>query len=165
MGKFSLIGRNIVITSNEPWGDVWFSKQNYAYELSKHNKVVFLNPQGKWSLKNLLGCKISTKKYSENLTILDYNNILPIRSKLLYSLNNRLVSSALAKYFSLRNLSDILLWAFDPNRLSNPKKLGVAQSFYHVVDPYSFEHYGEIDLCNNVEAIFSYTTELAPQYS
>ena len=165
MGKFSLAGRNIIITSNEPWGDVWFSKQNYAYELSRHNKVVFLNPQGKWSLKNLLGCKIRARKYSENLTILDYNNILPIRSKLLYSLNNNLVSSALAKYFKIQSISNILLWAFDPNRLSSPNKMGIAESIYHVVDPYNFEQYGEVPLCENVDVIFCNTPAIAPEYT
>ena len=32
-----LENQTILVTSNEPWGDLWYSKQNYAYELSKKN--------------------------------------------------------------------------------------------------------------------------------
>lgn len=43
-GTMELKGKRIVTASNEGWGDVWFSKHNYAYELSKHNEVLFVDP-------------------------------------------------------------------------------------------------------------------------
>jgi glycosyltransferase involved in cell wall biosynthesis len=162
--EFLLINKNIAITSNEAWGDIWYSKHNYAYELSRRNKVVFINPQGKWKISYLLGCKITTFKYNENLMVLNYNNVLPIRSKLLYQINNYLVSSKLRKYFRQHNFSDFILWAFDPNRLSNPKLLGATRSFFHSVDLYSFKLYGEFELAQKSDAIFSIANELIKYY-
>lgn len=38
------IGKNILIVSPESWNHLFVSKHNYAIELSKYNKVYFLNP-------------------------------------------------------------------------------------------------------------------------
>ena len=164
MEDFLLVNKNIAITSNEEWGDMWYSKHNYANELSRRNKVIFINPQGKWRMKYLLGCRITTSKYNENLTILNYNNILPIRSKLLYRINNYLVSSRLRKYFKEHSFTDFILWAFDPNRLSNGSMLGATRSFYHSVDLYNFRPYCELELSEKSDVIFSIANELIKFY-
>lgn len=88
-----LESQTILIVSNEPWGDVWYSKHNWAYELSKKNQVFFINPPTNWKLSNLWGLKINISSYTESLQILKYQNILPYtRFSILYKLNNFLVS-------------------------------------------------------------------------
>ena len=90
---FKLEGRTILIVSNEPWGDVWYSKHNWANELSQNNTVYFVNSPVRWTFKGLFQNKISVKNYSESLFILDYKNRLPLtRFNLLYKLNNYIVS-------------------------------------------------------------------------
>ena len=164
MNKFSLTNQNIIITSNEAWGDVWYSKHNYAYELSKHNNVIFINPPKRWRVRNILGCNIKKAKYYNNLYVLNYNNLLPILNRLLFNMNEYLVSSRLKRYLKKQGFSNMILWAFDPNRLSKPKILGAERTFYHVVDLYNFLPKGEINLCKNSDVIFSVATELVKYY-
>ena len=53
----------IFLTSNEPWGDVWFSKQHYANELAKMgHQVYFLNAPTGWSPKNLFRINLRVEK-------------------------------------------------------------------------------------------------------
>src|SRR5688572_25831414 len=40
-------GKSVLIISPEPWKHLFVSKHHYAIELSKRNKVYFLNPPGK----------------------------------------------------------------------------------------------------------------------
>ena len=54
-------GKNIIIVSNEPWGDIWYSKHHYAYELNKTNQVLFIDPPRKWSFWNLFMQGISKR--------------------------------------------------------------------------------------------------------
>jgi glycosyltransferase involved in cell wall biosynthesis len=165
VAKFSLKDQNIIITSNEPWEGMWFSKHNYAYELSKYNRVIFINPQSPWKFKNIFGCHITTTPYNKDLTILNYNNFLPILNKFLFHINDYLVSRRLKHYFRKNNYSNIIFWAFDPFRLCNPERLGASLSIYHSVDPYNFKPYGEISLCKNVDVIFCIGTYLMNQYT
>jgi hypothetical protein len=162
--KFSLTNQHIIITSNEPWGDVWYSKHNYAYELSKQNQVLFLNPTERWRFSNIFGCRITSKRYYKNLSILNYNNILPILNRPLFYINEYLVSMSLRRYFRKKDFSSAILWAFDPNRLCKPGMIGASRSFYHTVDLYSFLPKGERELCRNSDAIFSIANELVKYY-
>lgn len=145
----------IIVTSNEPWGDVWYSKQNYAYELSKNNKVFFINPPSKWRFKNLLFNPIKTTSYAENLQYVDYNNFLPIINNFFNRLNNRWVSHYLKKYFEKKGITKAILWAFDPLRLYNYKLLGCKLGIYHCVDFYYSQFFGEHELCKNSDMIFA----------
>jgi hypothetical protein len=156
-----LVNRNIVIVSNEPWGDIWYSKHNYAYELSKQNKVFFLNPQGKWSPGDLFNNSISASVYSPRLTILDYKNFLPLtgRSSWIYERNNRMVSRALARWFSEHDVNDIIFWSFDPYRLTDPALLAPALSIYHSVD--YFNNRTEKLLCENTDMFLTVSGAIA----
>src|ERR1051326_3339068 len=113
--------QTILVTSNEPWGDIWYSKQNYAYELSKKNKVFFIDPPTKWQLKNIFYNPIILKSYNENLKIISYQNFLPILNDVFNRLNNFLVSKYLKRFFQGNHISNYLVWAFDPIRLYNHK--------------------------------------------
>jgi hypothetical protein len=107
----------ILVTSNEPWGDLWYSKQNYAYELSKKNTVYFINPPTKWRPSNLLSNPITEGSYNDKLHYINYQNFLPIRNNFLNKLNNKWVSKHLQNYFENKGIKDTILWAFDPLRL------------------------------------------------
>ena len=73
-----LQNKTIVITSNEPWGDIWYTKHNYAAELSKKNKVYFVNPPNSWKIGIRQGYGIKEDIITDNLSVLSYNNYLPL---------------------------------------------------------------------------------------
>lgn len=148
-----LKGLNIIVISNEAWGDVWYSKHNYAYELSKHNDVVFINPPEPWSLSGSLGCRISVKRVMENLRTLQYNNMLPAFSHGSYRLNNAWVSRAIRKQLQAQQWPVDLILSFDPARLHNPLLLGAKASLFIAVDKYILSLRGEPDLYRNVDGI------------
>ncbi|MBN8696785.1 MAG: hypothetical protein J0L87_09655 [Bacteroidetes bacterium] len=155
--------KNIIIISNEPWGDVWYSKHNYAYELSKKNKVIFLNPPKKWKLGNLFK-KIEISAISDNLFQLTYTNILPSVNTIFFKLNNLLVSLKLKRFFKENNFADYICWTFDPYRLYSPQKLGASKSLFHIVDNYQFNHRGEKETCNNSDYFVCVSENIAKNY-
>ena len=146
--------QNILIISNEPWGEVWYSKHNYAYELSKRNKVVFVNPLGKWKLSSVFTSRIQKEQISENLSLLSYYNPLPVRTNFLTRTNNWLVSIRLRKWLRKNGLNNFVVWSFDPFRLYDAKLLGARLGIYHCVDLYGFKYYGENQLSKKCDALF-----------
>ena len=70
----ALKNSNILITSNEPWGDIWYTKHNYAYELSKTNKVFFLNPPKGWRQNSLKNIKIRSEKINGQIFNVGFKN-------------------------------------------------------------------------------------------
>jgi len=160
-----LKNQTILITSNEPWGDVWYSKQNYAYELSKTNRVYFINPQSKWKITNLFYNKVIIKKYSDSLNIIEYKNYLPGITDFTKSINNYFVSKLLNKYFIRNNISIDIFWAFDPIRLFQPSFFKPKLSIYHCVDKYYLKYYGVKRLATNCDLLFAVSNELIKTYS
>jgi len=130
-----LQNKTILIVSNEPWGDMWYSKHNWAFELSKHNLVYFVDPPKRWRLKNLFKTKITIQDYTNNLKILNYNNRLPFtRFNFLFKINETLIFKSLNKFFKDRN--NIIFWSFDPYRLINPKRINKLFSIHFITDKY-----------------------------
>lgn len=130
----------IFIISNEPWGDVWFSKQHYAHELNKLGyKVYFVNPATKWQFGNIFRKRVEQESTPEGLTILTYKNQFPqfILPRLFTRLNDRLNSKKLDRVASLQNERTII-WNFDPYRFLQRGKLKGHKRIYHAVDPYYF---------------------------
>ena len=88
----------IVVTSNEPWGEVWFSKQHIAYALAQlGHEVYFLNaPQG-WSPKHWWAPRWEVRPVEERLWVVDYDNPYPLRGhkRLMLWLNDRWVGQQL----------------------------------------------------------------------
>lgn len=149
-----LKGKNIAVVSNEPWGETWYSKHNYAYELSRNNKVYFINPASRWKPANLLARKVEVKEITPNLFTVNYDNILPALNPSLFRLNNQLVSRLLRSFFRQQHVTDMLFWTFDPYRLYHPRALGASVSVFHSVDKYDFKPLGERMLCRNADHIF-----------
>ena len=129
---------NILIVSNEPWGDTWYSKHNYAWELSKNNIVYFINPPVPFHVFNFLRKNIETKNIKENLTVLSYKNVLPVRIELLRKINEWLVFSKLKNYFHTIKLNNLIFWTFDPIRLTYLQYLKPQMVILQMVDKYQF---------------------------
>lgn len=138
-----LKGLNIFITSNEPWGEVWFSKHNYANELSKQNQVVFADPTPGWRPSGLLGPHVSLKKIQDGLHVMRYRNVLPAVGDLPFRLNNFIVSGIIAKALRRHGLLPDLFLSFDPSRLYDPALLGAEHSAFIAVDAYTLHMRGE----------------------
>ncbi|MDF1672248.1 MAG: hypothetical protein P1U41_02005 [Vicingaceae bacterium] len=134
---FKLKEQAILIISNEPWGDIWYSKHNWAYELSKSNQVFFINAPKRWSFKDLFCKKLTVNDYSESLKIIDYNNKVPFtRFEFLYNLNERIVTKLINKYLKSKGIKKTVFWSFDPYRFPNPKLLNAAKSIFFRVDKF-----------------------------
>lgn len=145
-----LENQTILIVSNEPWGDIWYSKHNWAFELSKKNTVFFIDPPKKWAISNLWSFKIKTRKYSDNLFILNYQNILSLtRYHFFYKLNNFFVSKRIKIWLKKNNHPNYIFWTFDPYRFSNPKLLSPKFSVYFIADKYDLKR--EITLIQNTD--------------
>lgn len=130
--------KTIIITSNEAWGDVWFSKQHYANELANLGHIVyFLNPPLNWSIKNLFSFGTEQNKKTKNLTIVSLYNNLPVRvfPKFFTKLNDFLNSYKLKKNIPFIE-NNLVLWKFDPYRFLSLFPLKLDKSIYHVADPY-----------------------------
>ncbi|MFH0895765.1 MAG: hypothetical protein V2A54_15125 [Bacteroidota bacterium] len=147
-----LEGRNIVIVSNEPWGDIWYSKHNWAYELSRKNKIIFVNPPTNWKPSNFFNRKINSVEITANLSVISYRNKYPsaVKSDFFFRLNEESIQSRLKKYFSSIQFSDFIFWSFDPLRLTDPKSFGATYSLFHCVDDYKKEY---LSLCSNVNSL------------
>lgn len=126
----------LLIISNEAWGDVWFSKHHYAYELSAlGHRVYFVDPPGPWSFSHLWQWGVTEERITENLSVLRYKNPLPLRvfPRLFAAWNDRWNTRKLAK--AIRHHS-ALVWQFDINRLVHWEGFTKLQRLYHVADPY-----------------------------
>ncbi len=127
----------IIITSNEPWGDVWFSKQHYANELALLGyEVYFLNPHREWSPSNLFSFSVTQKTISAKLTVISYKNNFPIRvfPTLFLKLNDLFNSWKIKKATRQKKL--VIWWQFDPFRFVNIHFFSNIKRIYHIVDPY-----------------------------
>ena len=93
-----LINQNILIISNEKWGKMWYSKHNYANELSKNNNVYFLNPPQPFKPLNIFKKNITTYKVTNKLTIIEYKNILPPSVLSLWKMNDYLILKNTTKW-------------------------------------------------------------------
>ncbi len=149
-----IVNQTILVTSNEPWGDIWYSKQNYAYELSRSNTVIFVNPPPKWRIIHLFSIRLKLEQETANLSSLNYGNFIPVRTPLLNRINNSIVSRKIRKFLNKHSIKPDILWAFDPMRLYIPSKLAPL-AIYHCVDYYYFKFYGERQLCQFSDLIFA----------
>ncbi len=159
-----LKNRNIFIISNEPWGLSWFSKHNYAYELSRMNHVIFADPSPRWSPPHILSCNIRLKNISNNLAVLQYRNLFPSFTSWLFRLNNILVSRRIKKFLDKNDFNDIIFWSFDPVRLSNPSLFEPRVSIFQVMDQFNLKFRGEKQLSRLADFIFCVSGSFVPAY-
>jgi len=158
-----LENQNILIISNEVWGGIWYSKHNYADQLSKNNKVFFLNPAKPFRLTNIFK-GIKEDKIKDNLTLIEYSNILPTSFFNFWKINDHLILKRLKKYFAKKNTQDILFWTFDPIRLAFPELLLPKKIILHAVDDYLFSFPSEIILAQKADYVFCVSETITTSY-
>ena len=133
-GKFY----QIFIISNEEWGEMRYSKHNFALELSKNHQVYFVDPPKKWRIRNIFSLRSSIESIKNNLTVIKYDNNLPVRvfKRFFLYLNDKINVKKIFDYSD--NSYPIVLWHFDPNRIlyTGGIKTNQLRRIYHVVDPY-----------------------------
>jgi len=126
-----------LVVSNEQWGDVWFSKQHYAYELARlGHQIYFINPTKKWKIKNFFSTKIVEDVINNNLSILTYQNNLPQGKIFIFFVRiNDYFNCLKIKRRIKHESSQLIWWKFDPYRFLSSKPLK-GKIIYHVVDPH-----------------------------
>jgi hypothetical protein len=150
--------QTILVISNEPWGEMWFSKHNWANELSQKNIVYFINSPKKWTLRNLFSSNVDISKYSNSLNIITYNNTLPFtRFGIIFKWNESIVVKSITK--KLKKDSGFIFWSFDPYRFSSPQLFKPLKSIFFRVDIFLFKK-RERRLINNVDGVVVSAKEL-----
>lgn len=127
----------IFLSSNEPWGDIWFSKQHFANELAQlGHQVFFINAPKQWSIKHLFNNRLQITAIDTNLAVIDYNNPFPLRINKAFflKLNDYWIGRQLKRLAPAKK--PIIWWQFDPFRFVNLYSFPEAIRIYHVVDPY-----------------------------
>ncbi len=140
----------ILITSNEPWGNIWFSKQHYANELTKLGfTVYFINPTSKWNLKNIFSFKANLSQTAENITLINYQNTFPqiIFKSFFTKLNDKINLIKINQIVNLNN-PNLIWWKFEPYRFLNTYPFKKCKTIYHAVDPYNFLWQDPIQVSN-----------------
>ena len=131
---------SIAVISNEPWNEVWFSKQHYANELSKMGfDTYFINAPTKWRPLNLFSFSIKSNETTRpNLIVLEYVNNFPLKifPRFFLHLNDFFNSWKLKK--AIGTEQPVIWWQFDPFRFVNVYFFRSIKRIYHVVDP--FQH-------------------------
>lgn len=158
----TLENKNILIISNEPWGDIWFSKHNYANELSKKNLVFFIDPAGRWSLYSLFRSRVNVREVQKNLFVVSYYNFLP---HYFLRINNRIVSWRIRKKLEKSGIKKTFFWSFDPVRLFQPGLLNAEFSIFEAVDKYRLSFKGEKVLYKNADAFIVISEEFREFYA
>jgi len=153
----------LFIISNEPWCDIWFSKQHYANELANLEfQVYFINPVKFWSIRNLFSFKTKIVKIKDNLYTLDYHNNLPLRifPKTFQQINDWINSFKIFKKFEDCHL---ILWQFDPTRFIHIYTIKNYSRIYHIVDPMD-TFWGDKIIAQNTDLIVAVREEFISSY-
>lgn len=159
-----LENQHILILSNEPWGETWFSKHNYAWELAKKNKVYFINPPSPFQPLNIFKSNLEVKNISDNLFVVDYKNILPVSFEPLRLINELFIFNRLKKFLKAKGAHHPLFWTFDPSRLTSPEKLNCSFTIFHAVDKYRFLRQAEYVITKKADLIICVADEIAEIY-
>ncbi len=161
----SLTGRDIVIISNEAWGDIWYSKHHYAYALSQHNRVWFIDPPAPFRPGHLLRPKVKIHRIKDRLHRISYRNVLPFTGTQdqLFRLNEKLTAGAIQNKLLARQVKNLLFWSFDPFRLVFPRQLGATTSLYHSMDFYKNRR--EALLMQEVDGLLSVSPDIEAKFS
>jgi glycosyltransferase involved in cell wall biosynthesis len=133
-------GMLIIITSDEPWSNVWHTQLHYANQLSRYFHVIYMDPPQPWKIKNLFGIKAEKKTINSRLLVIPYHNLLPtILGSVAKRINDVYNEARIIKYSGKKSgrPAKKLIWHFDPFRayyfFRKDKKI---IHVYHVVDPF-----------------------------
>jgi hypothetical protein len=136
--KINLEGKTIVLVSSESWGSVFVSKHYYALELSKKNRVIFVNSVNlPSSFKNLFTVPAVLKKTEiPGIETIDYGNPLPRLNRWPYMVQRWAFKRVIKRIKQLINTSDekLIIWNFDLSRFIYLPDWGARRTIGHVVE-------------------------------
>ncbi|WP_027420905.1 glycosyltransferase family protein [Crocinitomix catalasitica] len=130
--------KKILLISPEPWGENFVSKHHYANYLSLNNEVYFLNPPTTFSKIPFASMGFRSNKIHNNLTQIDYLNLVPKLNDLPTKIQDRIYkiqAKKIQKHLKIDNFD--LVWTFDPNRFFQQSVWEAGKRIYHTVDVHS----------------------------
>lgn len=156
----------IIITSDEPWNEIWMPQLHYAWQLSRRFNVIFVGPPKPWRFSKLFEFRQTKRTINDSLVVVDYINNLPL-SLGKFAL---LIDDKINEYF-LRKLipgkisrSNLWMWRFDSRRsLHMFSNHSAARQVYHVIDPV-FKTGIDAELTANAELVIVTSPRLVDQY-
>nr|WP_299202779.1 glycosyltransferase [uncultured Brumimicrobium sp.] len=158
----------IIIFSDEPYGNNGNTHQHYTDELSKNNLVLFVNPPSGWN-----PFKVFKKReigHGKNLAFTQYFNILPLGIKNKWYLqfamwfNDWYNAIGIRKYLNNQVEQPILLY-FDPFRgIYIDKFIRYKKSIFFILDPYFKMPFNSI-LAKRVDKVFSVNSSFTSYYT
>lgn len=154
----------VLVVSNEEWNGPRYSKHRYAVALTALRKVFFIDPPDQWQLDHLFRTRITSQATPEGITVLSYNNAIPLLGGALGGINDRIVSRRLSRHLKRAGYGRPVLWTFDPSRLAAPRLLGAIRSVYHCADDHAFRWRGERLLAERCDHVFCIARELMPRF-
>ncbi len=152
---FKLTGKNILILSPQPWGNLFVSKHHYALELSKNNTVWFLNSIGQKKYRKL----VSVKLVEKNLYVIDYFYVFYGLNKLPYTFV-ALVNYIISKIVKNKIGKIDIVWSFEQTRFFNLNHFRAKYKIFHPVDYISGYPYFEKMVADSADIILSVSDEI-----
>jgi glycosyltransferase involved in cell wall biosynthesis len=130
--------RYIIITSDEPWSDIWHTQLHYAHQLASRFNVIFVGPPQPWRFPSLWRFSMKRRQVEKNLSVIRYVNPLPaFFGRFSLFMNDQLNEFLITRnFFSGSQPERLLVWHFDRYRsigifTGNRRNLHI----YHVIDP------------------------------
>lgn len=154
----------ILIVSNEEWNGPRYSKHRYALALTAKRKVYFVDPPDPWRPSHALRMRIRERTTSQGITILSYNNAIPLLGGKLGPFNDRIIARRIRKYLERNDWDAPLFWTFDPSRLADLDVLAPEISVYHCADDHAFRLRGERLLAERSDHVFCIARDLMPRF-
>ncbi|MFM7176665.1 MAG: hypothetical protein ACKO0X_04495 [Bacteroidota bacterium] len=153
----------VVVTSDEPWSDVWHTQIHYAAQLARFFNVVFVGPPKKWSLSNLINVRFSKKVIDSNLVVCYYFNWMPaFLGKVSIWINDWINYLLLNKSIGGRKVVGV--WHFDRYRgVYFFRRNKSIKHIYHVIDPVAdlnFDNY----LAKHADLVISVSQRFMEHY-
>jgi hypothetical protein len=163
----NLKDKTILITSNENWDGIWYSKHNYAWELAKNNHVYFINSPTSWKFSNLFSNlfsnKISIKNINPSLQVISFSNFFPNTIWILKEINN-LINSIRIRKIVAKKYKSYILFSFTPLILFRPKFIKCKLSLFLVMDMYWTTFYGGNILAKSSDGLILVSEHILKEY-
>lgn len=136
-----LKNKNILIISPESWGQNHVSKHHYAIELSKNNKIYFLNPPSGYNEINYI---------SNSLIIIDYKPFFKGLRFLPPFLSGIIIRHEVTRLEQKLNTKFDIIWNFDSSRFFNLSYLSDRLRIVHIVDFYENFQLGPLSKTSDI---------------
>lgn len=147
---FTLKNKTILILSPQDWNGIPISKHHYAQELSRDNKILYLNSAGKKKLKSIF----SISHISNKISVIDYLYVyygigrLPL---IIISVINFIISKLL-----MNKIGKIdIVWSFEQSRFFNLNLFNADYKIFHPVDYIPHYQKYEKKIADSANIIFS----------